>query len=99
MSYMFSLPFCLRLPDGDYKVRISKDDKVTLRLAKKVPNTYDERLGLRGLKESDLQGYEYVNALNTDSNFTGNRARRFKVSEIMKTDEALLIEYFEKDGK
>jgi hypothetical protein len=80
-------------------VRIADDDIVTLRLAKKIPDTYDERLGLRGLHQSDIKDYEFVNAINTDSTFTGNSARRFKPNEIMKTDESLLIQYFEKDGK
>jgi hypothetical protein len=48
MGLAFSLPFCLLLPDNNYLVRLDKDDIVTLKLTKTIPQQYDERLPYRG---------------------------------------------------
>jgi hypothetical protein len=98
MPYTFNLPFYLRLPDGDYPVEVAKDDIVTLRLTKKIPDTYDERLAMRSLLANDLKDYDTVGALNIDDDYKGNRARKLSTSEIMNSDESLFIEYFQKDG-
>jgi hypothetical protein len=52
----FNLPFCLHLPDGEYSVEVPEGGTITLRLEKKIPESYDERTGYRGLTEQDLKG-------------------------------------------
>jgi hypothetical protein len=43
--FAFNLPFCLHIPDGEYVVKLSENNTVTLRLTKIVPKAYDERMG------------------------------------------------------
>lgn len=99
MEITFSLPYCLLLPNGDYQVRISEGDIVTLRLVQKIPDSYDERLGMRGLLKSDLEGYEKAGVMNVENDCPGPRAKDISVEEILEMKDALLIEYFRKDGK
>lgn len=98
MTFEFSLPFCILLADGDYKVRITEGDDVTLRLTEKIPDNYDERLGMCNLLASDLQGYEKVRVMNVENDFEGVRAREISVNEIMAVKEGLMIEALVKDN-
>jgi hypothetical protein len=52
---VFSLPFCLSLPDGDYQVKIDKDEIVTLNLTKVIPKIFDERIPIQAFLKGELE--------------------------------------------
>lgn len=66
MTLVFSLPFCLLLPDGDYQVKLGKDETVTLNLTKVIPKIFDERLPFRGFLKGELENI-------TELNITGRK--------------------------
>lgn len=55
MELVFSLPFCLLIPDGDYQVKLDKDEMVTLNLTKVTPKIFDERMPVRGFMKGELE--------------------------------------------
>jgi hypothetical protein len=55
MTLVFSLPFCLLLPNGDYQVKLDKDETVTLNLTKVISKIFDERLPVRGFLKGELE--------------------------------------------
>lgn len=54
MTLVFSLPFCLLLPDGDYQVRMDDGEVDTIHLKKIIPKIFDERLPYRGFRKGEL---------------------------------------------
>jgi hypothetical protein len=66
--FAFNLPFCLHVPDGEYVVKLSQNDAVALRLKKIVPKSYDERMGYRGIVDSDLHNICEVGISSMEQN-------------------------------
>ncbi|CAN5560075.1 hypothetical protein BH18THE1_BH18THE1_22280 [soil metagenome] len=55
MTLVFSLPFCLLLPDGDYQIRMDDGETDTIHLTKIIPKVFDERLPYRGFRKGELE--------------------------------------------
>lgn len=68
---IFSLPFCLLLPDDTYEVKLGEDDIVILKLSKVIPKTYDERLPFRGFLKGELETISRLKIFNPKSGFGG----------------------------
>jgi hypothetical protein len=96
MTLVFSLPFCLLLPDGNYQVKLDKDEIVTLNLTKVIPKIFDERLPYRGFLRGEL---EDISALKIWDEKQGSGGW-MSVDGLKQIDEKkLVIEYKTKDGK
>lgn len=67
VDFTFNLPFCLHLPDGEYNIKLSEGGSVILGLEKKVPESYDERTGYRGLIEQDLKNVAVMDVSKDDA--------------------------------
>jgi hypothetical protein len=90
---VFSLPFCLLLPDGDYAVKLANDDIVNLNLSKVIPTIYDERLPYRGFKKGELDNISQLSVMFR------NGGKKIDVSELPQVKEyGTVIKYFDKSG-
>lgn len=65
---IFSLPFCLLLPDSEYQVKLGDNDIVTLKLQKVIPKVYDERLPFRGFIKGELENISTLKIYNPKKN-------------------------------
>jgi hypothetical protein len=95
VDFTFNLPFCLHLPDGEYNVKLSEGGSVILRLEKKVPESYDERTGYRGLMEQDLKNVHKVHILNQEFPFEGTRYKVISAAEVRNVKEFCEVVSFE----
>lgn len=94
MVLVFSLPFCLLLPDGDYPVKFADDDIVNLNLSKVIPTVYDERLPFRGFKKGELDDISYLWVMFR------NGGKKIDVTDLPKVEEyGIVTKYFNKSGK
>lgn len=94
MVLVISLPCCLLLPNGDYQVKLDKDDTVNLNLTKVIPNIYDERLPYRGFREGELANISKLRIMFT------NEVRDVDTEELPKIKESgIVIKYFDKTGQ
>ncbi|GEM_PF-3649727 len=99
MEFTFSLPFHLLLPDGNYEVKTENGEILALKLQKTIPKTYDERIGLRGLMESDLKNIWKIKVMLLEDNINGNRINEIAVQDIPKIKEYCVVRVFVKqDG-
>ena len=91
---VFSLPFCLLLPDGDYPVKLD-GDTVTLNLTKVVPKIFDERLPYRGFFKGELDKISKLGVL-----FRKGNNKEIDVNDLTNIKEfGTIIKYFTKEGK
>jgi hypothetical protein len=100
--FAFNLPFCLHVPDGEYVVKLSQNDAVALRLKKIVPKSYDERMGYRGIAESDLHDICEVGIVSMEQNGeqAKNRSRIVEPDDLSKIGEFCHVIYVkDKNGK
>ena len=96
MVLVFSLPFCLLLPDGDYKVKLAKDDIITINLTKVIPKIFDERLPSRGFVKGE---FENVSKMRITNLKTGE-SKELHIEEISKINTMHdVIYYITKEGK
>ena len=95
-DFSFSLPFHLRLPDGEYEIRIANDVIVKLALATKIPTQYDDRMGIRGLTPDDIKDASIVHVMSFEDPLPEGRTRTFSVppDEIWKLKESGQISYY-----
>lgn len=92
---IFSLPFCLLLPDDIYQVNLGENDIVTLKLSKVIPKTYDERLPFRGFLKGELENISRLKIFNPKSGF-GGWIEKNQLNEIK--DKIIVNEYETLDG-
>jgi hypothetical protein len=96
------LPFCLHVPDGEYLVKLSQNDAVALRLKKIVPKSYDERMGYRGIVDSDLHDICEVGLFSMEQNGeqAKNRSRIVEPKDLPEIGEFCHVIYVkDKNGK
>jgi hypothetical protein len=92
------LPFCLHIPDGEYHVEVPEGGKITLRLEKRIPKSYDERTGYRGLSEHDLKGVHKLHIVNQESKFEDARYKVIYATEIRQVREFCEVVSFEDEN-
>lgn len=95
MSLVFSLPFCLSVPDGDYELKLDNDEIVTLNLTKVIPKVYDERIPWRGFLKGELEKINFLRIWNKKGNIEWKTVNELAQIKEMKC----IIEYRTKDGK
>ncbi len=94
MPLVFSLPFCLLLPDGDYQVKMEGNDIVNLHLTKVIPTTFDERLPFRGFHKGELNNISKLWVIGKDS------AKQIDILDLPKfTDAGTITKFLDKKGK
>ena len=97
MVLVFSLPFCLLLPDGDYHIALNESEKITLNLTKVIPNIIDERLPYRNFSKKELDHIKTIKI------FIPNRYESIEISPrdlSQITDYGIVIHYIDnKDRK
>lgn len=93
---VFSLPFCLLLPDDEYKIKLGENDIVILRLRKVIPKIFDERLPFRGLLKGELDNVMALKLYNPKTGPVG-WIDKDKLNEIK--DMQIVLEYKTMDGK
>lgn len=93
---VFSLPFCLLLPDDVYQVKLAVDDVITLKLAKKVPTIFDERLPIRGFLKGELENIKRLKIYNPKTG-PGGWIDKDQLNRI--TGMQIVLEYETLDGK
>jgi hypothetical protein len=96
------LPFCLHVPDGEYVVKLSQNDVVALRLKKIVPKSYDERMGYRGIVDSDLHDICEVGIVSIEQSGeqAKNRSRLVEPEDLSEIGEfCQVIHVKDKNGK
>jgi hypothetical protein len=93
---VFSLPFCLLLPDGDYQIRLDKDEVVTLNLTKVTPKIFDERIPCRSFLKGELENIDQLKIWDEKSGGGG----WVSVDQLEHIEgKKVIIEYKTKDGK
>lgn len=92
----FSLPFCLLLPDDDYKIKLADDDIVTVKLRKIIPKIFDERLPFRGLLKGELDNISSLKLYSPNRGGLG-WIDKYKLSEY--NEMLIVLEYKTLDGK
>lgn len=90
MDFSFSLPFCLRLPDGEYEVKISDNEFVKLILTKKLPTKYDDRMGIRGLTPDDLKDASVIHLMS----LVDGRLIEASPDQVWKIKEPAEVSYY-----
>jgi hypothetical protein len=98
IDFTFGLPFCLHIPNGEYHVEIPEGGNILLRLEKRIPKNYDERIGYRGLTEQDLKGVHKLYIVNQESKFEGSRYKVINATEISKVTEFCEVVSFEDEN-
>lgn len=94
MDLSFNLPFCLLLPDGEYPVRLSDGKVVRLLLEMKIPETYDEKIGIRGITKKDLEGVSTVHVFITENEYAGDRGQVIPAEKIWEMKEVAHVSVF-----
>jgi|GEM_PF-1848807 hypothetical protein len=95
MPLVFSLPFCLLLPDGDYQMKLDKNEIVTLNLTKVLPKVFDERLPYRGFLKGELENIATLWAMNKKGHIGW-----ISVDNLSQIAGAIFVtKYKTKDGK
>lgn len=92
---IFSLPFCLLMPDNEYQVKLGDNDIVTLKLHKVISKIYDERLPFRGFVKGELENISMLKIYNPKKN-EGKWVNKEELEEI--TDMNIVNEYKTHDG-
>ena len=94
MPLVFSLPFCLLLPDGDYPVKLEENDIVNLQLSKVIPTIFDERLPFRGFHKGELDNISKLSVVGKAS------GKLIDISDLPNySDSGIVTKYFDKEGK
>jgi hypothetical protein len=93
---VFSLPFCLLLPDGDYEVKLGENDIVTINLTKVIPKIFDERLPYRGFLKGEIEDISKLRVMDSKTSIS----KEITVEDISNINSLqYLIHYITKDGK
>ncbi|MGN6707859.1 MAG: hypothetical protein ACTHKF_00730 [Candidatus Nitrosocosmicus sp.] len=93
---IFSLPFCLLLPNDKYHIKLDEGDIVTLQLTKIIPKFFDERLPFRGLLKGELETVSQLKIWNPKTG-PGGWIDKNQLKEIK--DMQIVLEYETIDGQ
>lgn len=94
MPLVFSLPFCLLLPDGDFPVKLADNDIVNLHLTKVIPTIFDERLPFRGFHKGETDNISKLSVVGKVS------GKVIDISDLPNYTESVIVtKYFDKEGK
>lgn len=96
LTLVFSLPFCLLLPDGNYQVKTDKDEIVTLNLTKVIPKIFDERLPYRGFLKGESENIVTLKIWD-EKRGPGGWVSIDQLKDI--SAKKFVIEYKTRDGK
>lgn len=97
IAYSFRLPYCILLPDGDYDIKTDNEEMIVIHLKKKIPESFDERVGARSLTSNDGIGVKAFLIMDFDE---GGLMKEILVEEMRNFQHSCRVyaKIFE-DGK